>query len=206
MSRRIETLIKDSSLVKEKRKQILDGALNVFKEKGFHKATMRAIARESGVTIGSLYDYIEKKEDILFLAHEEAAGRIQSQIRDCMEKEGDLLTRFSNGIKLGIKLHWEYRNEIVLMYREVAELSPEDRAIIYDMERSLITLYEEILKQGMAEGVFRETNAFILANAFTLIFATVALKRWNLREHSPEELSEVLVDFIVSSLIKREKG
>ncbi len=206
MLRVIESPIKNKSLVLEKRRQILDGALRVFRKKGFQRATMREIARESGVTIGSLYNYITKKTDILFLAHEEAVGRISAAVRDCIDGEGDLLTRFRKGIETAISLNWEFQNEIVLMYHESGELAPEDLAIILDMERSYVGTYEQILKRGMEEGIFRQSDAFVLANLFTLVFAVVALKRWNLKGRSIEAVSETLVDFVVTSLLADRAG
>jgi AcrR family transcriptional regulator len=45
-----------------KRRQILDGAMQVFLEKGFDAASMSEIARASGVSKGTLYVYFEDKQ------------------------------------------------------------------------------------------------------------------------------------------------
>jgi len=49
----------------EKRKRILDCALAVFTERGFHQITMDEIAAESGVAKGTVYRYFKSKEDLL---------------------------------------------------------------------------------------------------------------------------------------------
>lgn len=49
----------------EKRKRILDCALTVFTERGFHQITMDEIAAESGVAKGTVYRYFKSKEDLL---------------------------------------------------------------------------------------------------------------------------------------------
>ncbi len=51
----IPTQIKDPALVKRRRLQIVEAAVKLFIEKGFHKTTTRQIARASGFSIGSLY-------------------------------------------------------------------------------------------------------------------------------------------------------
>ena len=54
----------------------------LFKEKGFHRTTTREIARHAGFSIGTLYEYIRTKEDILYLVcdsiYDEVSERLQS--------------------------------------------------------------------------------------------------------------------------------
>ncbi|AOW48795.1 TetR/AcrR family transcriptional regulator [Acetobacter ascendens] len=47
-----------------KREQILTGAYNVFAEHGYEGASMSAIAREAGVSKGTLYNYFTNKADL----------------------------------------------------------------------------------------------------------------------------------------------
>lgn len=52
--------------VSEKRKnQILDAAMEIFSNMGFHKARMSDIAESSGLSKGSLYWYFENKNDLI---------------------------------------------------------------------------------------------------------------------------------------------
>ena len=63
----VESSVKDESLIAIRRKQMIQGAIKLFKEKGFHRATTREIAKEAGFSIGTLYEYIRSKEDVLYL-------------------------------------------------------------------------------------------------------------------------------------------
>lgn len=49
----------------EKRKRILDCALKIITERGFHQITMDEVAAESGVAKGTVYRYFKSKEDLL---------------------------------------------------------------------------------------------------------------------------------------------
>ncbi|OGO31115.1 MAG: hypothetical protein A2Z16_15685 [Chloroflexi bacterium RBG_16_54_18] len=49
-----------------RRAVILDAAANLFAEKGFHRTTTRDIAAAADVSEGTLYNYFENKDDILF--------------------------------------------------------------------------------------------------------------------------------------------
>ena len=48
----------------EKRQQILDGAREVFRAKGYEGAAMDAIAKAAGVSKGTLYVYFTNKDDL----------------------------------------------------------------------------------------------------------------------------------------------
>lgn len=55
-----------AQLAAARRSQILDGATRVFAARGFHRATIKAIARAAGVAEGTIYNYFASKEDLLF--------------------------------------------------------------------------------------------------------------------------------------------
>src|SRR5436190_6238321 len=52
-------------LVTARRNQILDAATKVFAEKGFHRATIKDIARVAGIADGTIYTYFSSKTDVL---------------------------------------------------------------------------------------------------------------------------------------------
>lgn len=49
----------------ERRRQILEAAARVFARKGYHPAKTKEIAREAGVSEGTLYNYFGSKREIL---------------------------------------------------------------------------------------------------------------------------------------------
>lgn len=50
---------------KESRQRILDAALEVFAEQGYHSATVDAIAKTAGISKGLMYNYFKSKEEVL---------------------------------------------------------------------------------------------------------------------------------------------
>lgn len=52
-------------LAAARRSQILDAAQRVFSEQGFHRATVRDVARAAGVADGTIYIYFANKTDLL---------------------------------------------------------------------------------------------------------------------------------------------
>ena len=98
--REVQASVKDERLVVKRRDQMIKGAVTLFKEKGFHRTTTREIARAAGFSIGTLYEYIRTKEDILYLV----VDRMYDQIRDRLQKDLEL----NKGTKASLKLSIAY--------------------------------------------------------------------------------------------------
>ena len=67
-----------------KRRQIIDGARRMFLAQGFDAASMNDIAREAGVSKGTLYVYFKSKEELFEAIVEEQcrrAGRADLHLR-----------------------------------------------------------------------------------------------------------------------------
>ncbi|MBA3873933.1 MAG: TetR/AcrR family transcriptional regulator [Anaerolineae bacterium] len=52
-------------LIAARRNQILDAATTIFAEKGFHRATIRDVAKAAGIADGTIYIYFENKTAVL---------------------------------------------------------------------------------------------------------------------------------------------
>lgn len=48
-----------------RQRQILEAAVTVFAEKGYHRATIKDIARTAGIADGTIYNYFKNKQDIM---------------------------------------------------------------------------------------------------------------------------------------------
>ena len=55
----------DEMRVQARRSQILEAAVKIFAEKGYHRATTKEIARSAGVAEGTIYLYFENKGELL---------------------------------------------------------------------------------------------------------------------------------------------
>src|SRR5690625_7565598 len=87
----IKSSVKDIELVERRRKQIIESAITLFKDKGFHRTTTRAIAKETGFSIGTLYEYVRTKEDVLSLVYEAINDRVYKHSKDSLLLKEDTL-------------------------------------------------------------------------------------------------------------------
>ncbi len=84
--------------------KILAHATEVFYEKGYEGASMRDLARSSGMSLSGLYYYFESKEKLLYLIQKHTFSTIVDNLRERLDKVSDPEQR----IRIFILNHLEY--------------------------------------------------------------------------------------------------
>src|SRR6185369_13563699 len=101
-------------LIEKRRGQIVSAAIELFGKNGYHSTTIRDIAKRADVSIGTIYQYVSDKEDVLFLTLIEVLDEYQRQLPAVIAGGGDPLARFHaavraycaiNDAKIGATLH-----------------------------------------------------------------------------------------------------
>lgn len=71
---------------KPKYKQIIDAAVIVIAENGYHQAQVSKIAKQAGVADGTIYLYFKNKEDILISLFKEKMGLFVDKSRKLLQE------------------------------------------------------------------------------------------------------------------------
>jgi TetR/AcrR family transcriptional regulator, fatty acid metabolism regulator protein len=137
----------------DKRKRILDAAIRVFAEHGYHGARVGDIAEDAGVAHGLLYHYFASKDDVLRTIFVENWGALIARFR-AVETSDEPAPEKLEGIAKILLRTW--RNDpalVTVMVREVAR-SPllQDRV---DEVREAFAIVQRVIEEGQASGAFR---------------------------------------------------
>ena len=151
-----------SIAVAEKRKRILEAAIRVFAEHGYHGSRVGDIAEDAGVAHGLLYHYFASKEDVLRTIFVENWGQLIVRFR-AVEASDEPAEKKLEGIAKILLRTW--RNDpalVTVMVREVARSQHlQDRV---DEVREVFAILERVIEEGQASGVFRrDVNARLAA-------------------------------------------
>ena len=79
----------------ETRQNILSAALDLFRRNGFEKTTMREIASEAGVALGSAYYYFDSKEALVLAFYEQASDAMFPRLEEALSRTKGLEKRLS---------------------------------------------------------------------------------------------------------------
>jgi AcrR family transcriptional regulator len=182
-----------------RRAEILRRAAAVFRERGFHGAGMRDIAKSLGMTPGNLYYYFRSKDDLLYECQRLALDRLQAGVRRAAAGGGSAADRLRTAIRDhvlcllvetgGSAAHLEFR---ALPGPRRAEIARGRDAY----ERTLRRLVED----GVRAGEFRPVDAKLATRA--ILGALNATVTWWRPEGpmSPAEIADAYATTLVGGL------
>jgi len=140
----------------EKFGKIIDAAVKVFADTGYHGSQVSKIAREAGVADGTIYLYFKSKEDILVSLFRMRLGELVNKFKESVKESPSS----AHAIRKICELHFtELENNPDMAYVTQIELrqsSLELRKSIGQALKPYIKLIEAVLVQGVEEGSFRQ--------------------------------------------------
>ncbi|NLX77230.1 MAG: TetR/AcrR family transcriptional regulator [Clostridiaceae bacterium] len=141
----------------EVRANILSAAKKLFYEKGYNNASIRGIAKNSGITVGNVYRYFENKESVL-----------EGVVSPVYEKIMDYIALSESYIKAGeSKTFEDFRNEINHYMLQITKEFRLELLILFkgtqgtrfeNIRNELISLIENRMYEGLFKRVNMEDN------------------------------------------------
>lgn len=199
-----------------KRLRIIEAAVDIFSQKGFHEATLEDVARKSKVGKGTIYLYFTSKEDLLASLFHEEMNRVLSKaeekssgIKDFSKEMKNTLTSISGYFILHPKLTRLFLVELnhLMVYTPEKE-KPPGQYILLDFIQLKI---DRIIAAGLFEykGNTRDLGAFILGG-----FKHVILIHLKDLESAPartavklkNEFSNILNDLLLRTTLQENKS
>ncbi|MGW0612929.1 TetR family transcriptional regulator [Streptomyces sp. NPDC002788] len=100
---------------------ILETAMRLFQERGYDKTTMRAIAKEAGVSVGNAYYYFAGKEHLIQGFYDRIAAEHQVAVREILEREADLEARLAGVLRAWLDIAAPYHEFAVQFFKNAAD-------------------------------------------------------------------------------------
>ncbi|WP_252501914.1 TetR/AcrR family transcriptional regulator [Sporosarcina sp. Marseille-Q4943] len=206
LKREVKSSVKDESLIEKRREQIIDGAVQLFKEKGFHRATTREIAKAAGFSIGTLYEYIRTKEDVLYLVCDSIYNEVQSRLSTLMDQEGNV-----EGLRMAIDAYFhlidDMSDEFVVMYQESKSLPKDALQYVLKKEMEMVALFKNLLHACVRSGELRISDEEVDMAAHHVVVQGQmwAFRRWALRgTYTIQDFISYQTDQLFKGIVKNQ--
>lgn len=200
-SRRIKTATKNPDRVRERRESLINAAIAVFIEKGFHNATVRDIGRAAKMTQGTIYNYVSSKDDILYMVCDRIVAEYNEQARRALDTSHDPVGRVRSAVRAISQVMYRHRREILLIYQDSHLLDKRSRRVILARVEEFIGMFERIITDAARELRVPLPHPHLSANMLTFLPVMIALRGWSLKNDvPPEEVIEQITAFIVRGL------
>ena len=200
-SRRIKTATKNPDRVRERRESLINAAIAVFIEKGFHNATVRDIGRVANMTQGTIYNYVSSKDDILYMVCDRIVAEYNEQARRALDTSHEPAERVRSAVRAISQVMYRHRREILLIYQDSHLLDKRSRRVILARVEEFIGMFERIITDAARELGVPLPYPHLSANMLTFLPVMIALRGWSLKNDVPsEEVIDEITAFIVRGL------
>lgn len=187
----------------EKYEAILNAAVKVIGQAGYHNAPISKIAREAGVADGTVYLYFKNKEDILISILRETIGTIVDRIHDELKLgDGDAAESLKGLITIYFGIFGVNPDLAMFTQVHLRQSNAEMRKQIGDIIRPYYQIIDEVIQRGIESGVFRDSMDKRIARR--MIFGTMdeTVTAWILTgaKYSLESQVQPVYDVMVGGL------
>jgi AcrR family transcriptional regulator len=197
----IPTQIKNPDLVEQRHRQIIDAAVQLFINQGFHKTTTRQIARAAGFSIGSLYEYIASKEDILYLVCDAIHAEVERGVSEAMTGASGGRNPLAEVIREYFLVCNRMSDHILLIYQETQSLPPQWRKKVLENEVRITGIFMQVLAHLISSGDLpnlSERSMELVAHNISVLGHMWTFRRWFLARHySIDDYIELQTEFIL---------
>lgn len=181
MQIRVKSIVEDPELVARRRSQLVPAAIKLFCRRGFHRTTVKDIARAARVSAGLVYQYVHDKHDLLFLALTHIVETNKQEIPASLKGVTDPVLRLSRAIEAYARVMDANRDAVLLTYRESKSLTRDHKEVLKSMELETNELVSSCIEDCIRAGYMKKVNVELLTYHLVVLSHAWALKHWRLR-------------------------
>jgi AcrR family transcriptional regulator len=207
-SKPIPSRVSDPQLVETRRLQIVRAAVDLFVEKGFHKTTTREIAKKSGLGIGTLYEYVQSKEDVLYLVCAYIHREVEKRLLEAKAASGSGREALIQAVRRFFDCVDELQDYILLIYQESKSLPPDSLKMVLAQEEAITQRFAELLERGRADGslTVAADSVKLFAHNIVVLGQMWTFRRWALRRHyTLEEYTERQLSLLLQEMDAKDQ-
>jgi len=176
----------------EKYQAIIEAAVRVIANNGYHNAQVSKIAKEANVADGTIYLYFKNKEDLLISLFHEKMGEWITVTKEAIDQEKTapkklLALIHTHFYHLSTHVNFAYVTQV-----EMRQSNPRIREGVRRSVKSYLNLIDEVIELGMKEGVFRsDIQLFTIRK---MVFGTLdeAVTAWLMNDRKYELMNQVI--------------
>ncbi|MGM0903436.1 MAG: TetR/AcrR family transcriptional regulator [Bacillota bacterium] len=151
--------------------QIIEAAVVVIAEKGYHQAQVSKIAKQAGVADGTIYLYFRNKEDILISLFQEKMGNFIELIEGKIAGKTTAVEKLLMLVESHLEWVAEDSHLAIVTQLELRQSNKDLRLKINEVLKGYLKLIDKIVVEGIERNEFRSNLDVRLARQ--MIFGTI---------------------------------
>ncbi|WP_332689379.1 TetR/AcrR family transcriptional regulator [Halalkalibacter lacteus] len=190
---------------KPTKERIIDTALLLFEEYGFHAVTVDRIVKESGTSKGGFYHNFKSKDELLYTVHDSFITYILDKAEDAYNRYDTPAERLYETVKSFVMMFELYRPHVTVFYQESLYLSKEYFDNIKRKRNRYKQMMFRLVEEGIACGEFRKEIPVQITS-----MAIFGMTNWTYKwyketgEYSIKEIANIYTDIVMNAVLTKE--
>lgn len=164
------------TLPRPKHEELLAAAVRLFGTHGYHATSMQDLAESVGIQRGSLYHYIEAKEDLLWEIMERAITSLRAAVEGEVGATGTASERLRRAVGAHLRAAAAIPDELTILHVELKSLSARRRSAMVAMRDAYEQIFRGLVREGVASSEFQSVDA--KAVGFAILGACNWFTQW----------------------------
>lgn len=132
--------------------RLLQAAMDVFADRGYHGATVDDIVAASETSKGAFYHYFPSKQGVFLRLLEQLADLVEAGVETAIERQQGALGKVEAALRVVLEVTAERRDLARILLIEAAALGPEFEQSRVGIHRRFATLIQRHLDRAVADG------------------------------------------------------
>ena len=185
------------------RDDILEAAVIIFSQKGFHATSMQDIAQAVNLRKASLYHHVSSKQEILVDLLDQALDILIDQIQDVLDLPLPPEKKLRMAVHRYLSTLFLHRSRASVLLMEHRSLEPELRSRHLPRRDKFEVLWRNLIIEGKSQGVF------ICRDPALATRAILGMLNWTITWYKPagslsaDQISDDIADLILNGLLSR---
>ena len=164
---------------RNRREEIVQAAARLFQKHGFSATSIVDIAKEVGLPKGGIYNHIESKEELLYEIITRGILTFIPIMREVKASNDSPQVKLQQLVFNNVLQLTKYHNFVQVFLHDGNFLSAEHFNEYKKFRHEVEMCFQEVLSQGMEDGVFRKSDVKLLA------FAILGMCNWTTKWYRP---------------------
>ena len=160
--------------IRSVRERILAAAVQLIAQYGYHAATMRDIARISGIQAASIYYHYASKQALLVEIMDTHMRGLNANLQRIVQASTPVQQRLHEAIANHIRLHTTYKAEFFIIDTEIRALEDGQRSAILALRDQYESMLQSLLREGIEQRIFRQVDIKVASYALIAMCTEVA--------------------------------
>jgi len=188
----------------DKKQRIIDAAMKLISEKGYHGATTASIAKEAGVSQGIIFHYFKNKEKLFLALLKEGTNKLLKEIDENISGEGDIAKKIQLVVQAYCKMARREVNLFKVLTKQLRGSGLSSKKLIELGMSKPFNRIKEIIEEGINKGTLRKFDVDAASICLLGIMDYTVLK-WILegKSFSLDKAGKTVADVFLRGVIKK---